>query len=380
MSLVPGQLPVVTVPGLPVPVSVVSAATNVVATDGVSGDESGGGVVGGGQPAGPVGSSGWVLLGRVLGSGVLEGLYPWLGLVNPWRGMGGEFVTNCVLTAIAVDMSLREGVGHQAPPERFTSVVQLERYAGRPLLDVAGHGAVEAAMAVSPEGSRGFMVFSPVGGGGQHVVNVVTGRRIGDSDRREVHFLDGETGRQGRGPGVPERVRFVATTVGVVSPVVVRSPLVVGEDVAGMDSSGDAAGGETAGTRLDELRELERTALPELVAARPEMATDRDVVWAAEMEPVLKLRLAEAGRRGGDAGVLAEAAAALDGLRAAVAGADLPVRSLVRRLANADAAEVREWVRVAGRVRGGGAADGAWLVGRTGLFIGVRRCCFRRFR
>ncbi len=347
VSLVPGQLPVVTVPGLPVPVSVVSAATNVVATDGVSGDESGGGVVGGGQPAGPVGSSGWVLLGRVLGSGVLEGLYPWLGLVNPWRGMGGEFVTNCVLTAIAVDMSLREGVGHQAPPERFTSVVQLERYAGRPLLDVAGHGAVEAAMAVSPEGSRGFMVFSPVGGGGQHVVNVVTGRRIGDSDRREVHFLDGETGRQGRGPGVPERVRFVATTVGVVSPVVVRSPLVVGEDVAGMDSSGDAAGGETAGTRLDELRELERTALPELVAARPEMATDRDVVWAAEMEPVLKLRLAEAGRRGGDAGVLAEAAAALDGLRAAVAGADLPVRSLVRRLANADAAEVREWVRVA---------------------------------
>ena len=89
--------------------------------------------------------------------------------------------------------------------------------------------------------------------------------------------------------------------------------------------------------------------LPELFSARPEMATDRDVVWAAEMEPVLRLRLAEARRRGGDAGVLAEAEAALDGLRAAVAGADLPVRSLVRRLANADSAEVREWVGVAER-------------------------------
>ena len=232
-------------------------------------------------------------------------------------------------------------MGHQAPPERVSPVAQLAEYAGRVLVDVAGYAAVEAALAASPVGSRGIMVIDDADGGVSHVVNVV-------HDGNGVVFLDGEHGRQARGPAVPRRVRFVATTPGVAAPVVVDSPVVMaGDDVAGMDSSGDVAGGETAGTRLDELREWERTALPEMGPVRPDMATVRDVVWAAEMEPVLKLRLAEARRGGGDAGALAAAEAALGRLRQVVAVADLPVRSLVRRLANADAAEVRGWVEVA---------------------------------
>jgi hypothetical protein len=104
------------------------------------------------------------------------------------------------------------------------------------LADVAGYEAVRVAMEASPLGSRGIVVFNHAGGGVSHVVNVV-------HDGNGVVFLDGEQGRQAMGPSRPGRVRFVATTDGVVQPETVAAPwwgAVGGQDVAGLVSSGAA--------------------------------------------------------------------------------------------------------------------------------------------
>ena len=171
-------------------------------------------------------AAGWVAVGKVLAAGVVQEWYPWLGSVNPWRGIGGDFVTNCVLAAIALDMSLRDGVGYQAPPEEASAVAWLANYAGRGLVDVAGWAAVAKFMAQAPAGSRGFVVFGD--GTKQHVVNVV------HDQRRGVLFLDGEHGRQAWAPPVVGRMRFVATT-DAVTPAALKAPVVVadGQDVAG---------------------------------------------------------------------------------------------------------------------------------------------------
>ena len=188
---------------------------------------------------------GWSVVGGVWGEGVLGEVFPWLGLVNPWRGVGGDFVTNCVVAAIGLDLALRdvaEGVpldrvGYQVPPEGPSLVGWLANYAGRGLVEVAGWGSVAEFMGVAPVGSRGFVVFEDGVGGRQHVVNVVRDGRLG------VVFLDGQHGRQAWTPPVVGRMRFVATTAGV-TPVTVAPPVVVvagGEDVAGMATPAPAA-------------------------------------------------------------------------------------------------------------------------------------------
>ena len=216
----------------------VDGSTDVAGSADVAGSVEGGGVVGEG---GGLDRSGWVALGRRVPRRVLRRWVSWLGDVNPWRGIGGDWLTQCVLAAIALDMASRDGVGYQAPPEKVSPVVWLENYAGRSLVDVAGFAAVQAALAASPVGSRGFVVFTNAGGGGQHVVNVMHHRRLG------VVFLDGQSGGQARGPRVPGRVRFVATTDGVVTPKLAMAPQTAATgdaDVAGMDSS---AAAETPG-------------------------------------------------------------------------------------------------------------------------------------
>ncbi|MFF3855673.1 toxin glutamine deamidase domain-containing protein [Micromonospora sp. NPDC002575] len=220
--------------------------------------------------------------------------FPWLGGVNPYRG--GDFETNCVLTAIGTDLSLADGVGHQVPPEQASPVAWLERYAGRPLVEAADYAAVVEVMTAAAPGARGVLVTTGEGDEISHAVNVM---RTHDG---KVVFLDGQRGGLARGPAQPRRLRFVATTQGVGVP---RAPSTVGGDaivtsVEELDLAGvggpaspatgggvDAGDGTPAGSppevrRLaQELADVRGTAAAvesDLAAARSELSAAREDV------------------------------------------------------------------------------------------------------
>ncbi|MFI6231582.1 toxin glutamine deamidase domain-containing protein [Micromonospora echinospora] len=183
-----------------------------------------------------------VLLPSQLSPAEVSVWFPWLGGVNPSRGRGEQFATNCVLAAVGTDMSLAGGVGWQVPPEVPSPVVWLQRFAGRPLVEVADYDAVVEVMAGAEPGARGVLVMTGVGGGVSHAVNVV---RTYDG---KVVFLDGQRGELARGPVEPGRLRFVATTDGVGIP---RPPVGMADaatttvpehaDLAGMDEAAHAS-------------------------------------------------------------------------------------------------------------------------------------------
>ncbi|MEV5384472.1 toxin glutamine deamidase domain-containing protein [Streptomyces sp. NPDC052721] len=148
--------------------------------------------------AGPI-SSGVRVVSADAG-GVLPKEYEWLKSVNPFRARGGEFVTNCVLTSIAVDMTLADpdGAVYQAPPSQMGTLSQpsgevsglrnsLANYLDRVPDPVDGPAAVVEAMSRAPLGARGMVVFGKKGSGTAHVINVV------HTDRGVV-FLDGQYG------------------------------------------------------------------------------------------------------------------------------------------------------------------------------------------
>ncbi|MEU6341906.1 toxin glutamine deamidase domain-containing protein [Streptomyces sp. NPDC046977] len=147
----------------------------------------------------------------------LRSAYGWLEEVNPYREQGGGFETNCVLTAIAVDMTLRDGGVHQAPPSDPGAVRQnmgetsglrnyLENYLDRDPDPVSGPQAVVAAMSAAPVGSRGMAVIEDAAGGIDHVVNVTR-------DHNGVVFLDGQAGFPVHAPD--GAVSFLPTTEGI---------------------------------------------------------------------------------------------------------------------------------------------------------------------
>ncbi|MFD1277790.1 toxin glutamine deamidase domain-containing protein [Streptomyces kaempferi] len=126
--------------------------------------------------------------------------YKWLERVNPYRDQGGEFATNCVLTAIAVDMSLAdpEGAVYQAPPsepgaqgrpEDEASGLRnhLAAYLDRDPDPVDGPTAVVEAMSRAPLGARGMVVIEDADAETAHVINVT-------HDDNGVVFLDGQAG------------------------------------------------------------------------------------------------------------------------------------------------------------------------------------------
>lgn len=138
--------------------------------------------------------------------------FSWIGDVNPYRGLGVGYETQCVLTAIGTDMSLAAGVGHQVPPEGYLPVAQLERYAGRPLVEAASYAAIRDVIAAAGPGARGIVVVTGEGSRISHAINVT---RTADG---KVAFLDGQRGGLAHGPADPVRLRFVATTAGVGLP------------------------------------------------------------------------------------------------------------------------------------------------------------------
>ncbi|SCL28095.1 toxin glutamine deamidase domain-containing protein [Micromonospora inyonensis] len=195
--------------------------------DGGNGSDSGGSDSSA-DVAGEAGRGG-VLLPSQLSEDDVSARFGWLGSVNPGRGddpdspgsRWRDSATNCVLATIGTDMSLADGVVWQVPPEVPSPVVWLQRYAGRPLVDVADYDAVVEVMAGAEPGARGVLVTTGVGDEVSHAVNVVR------TDDGRVVFLDGQRGGLARGPVEPGRLRFVATTDGVGTP---RPPSRVADD------------------------------------------------------------------------------------------------------------------------------------------------------
>jgi len=125
--------------------------------------------------------------------------YAWLAEVNPDRDgelPGSE--TNCVLTAIAVDMSLSSGetMTWQAPAEDLLPVTYLVNYQ-RDQLGLAdnqsrlfrtGLGGVRAVMAAAPPHARAILLGPGKGSARFHAFNVVHDPRHG------VLFPDGQAG------------------------------------------------------------------------------------------------------------------------------------------------------------------------------------------
>ncbi|MEU6440880.1 toxin glutamine deamidase domain-containing protein [Streptomyces sp. NPDC047046] len=146
----------------------------------------------------------------------LPGRYAWVGRVNPFREAGGEFLTNCVLVAIAVDLSLAEGSVFVAPPSGWGEegvgpvggvvdgvTVFLGRYRGVEPYPVAGVESVVEAMLSAAPGQRGMVVRGSVSGGIAHVINVVR-------DEEGVVFLDGQSGNLA--PLPTDALSFLPTT------------------------------------------------------------------------------------------------------------------------------------------------------------------------
>ncbi|WP_268958001.1 toxin glutamine deamidase domain-containing protein [Salinispora arenicola] len=146
--------------------------------------------------------------------------YGWLAQVNPWSDRGGEFVTNCVLTAIATDMTLADRLDpvtvddnahFQAPPATVQPAGDLSNYTGNAYREVPDYGAVDEVMWAAPMGSRGIMVVTDVNGETSHAFNVVR-------DDHGVAYLDGQAGGQATAPRLPARIRFMPVTTGIAEP------------------------------------------------------------------------------------------------------------------------------------------------------------------
>lgn len=133
----------------------------------------------------------------VLSAEEFSSRFGWLADANPYRSAGGEHATNCVLSAIAVDMALEENlprgrdtepVVYQAPPSELAPYEHLRRYRDRAPVPVEDHRAVISIMREAGPLSRG-MVVATSASGIDHVLNVV-------NDEGSILFLDGQTGRQ----------------------------------------------------------------------------------------------------------------------------------------------------------------------------------------
>ncbi|MFD0585009.1 hypothetical protein [Dactylosporangium darangshiense] len=129
------------------------------------------------------------------------------------------------MTAIATDMSLRDGWGYQAggaDPLPTRHLVNYQRQqlgladdAPGVVFDVADFGVVRGLLAGAGVGARGVVVVQSSVRKVSHAFNVVR-------DVRGVTFLDGQAGRLAVAPGSVVAVKFLPMTVGLVAPAGVR--------------------------------------------------------------------------------------------------------------------------------------------------------------
>jgi phosphatidylserine/phosphatidylglycerophosphate/cardiolipin synthase-like enzyme len=207
-----------------------------------------------------------------------------LRTVNPGFGSGGEAATNCVITAIAMDMFLAEGsdqvrfVASHASPLPETDLANYQRQVREADDDhqeewhvVTGLESVRTVMAAAAPGSRGFVLKRPADGRQvRHVFNV---RR---DSRGRVRFLDGQRGEEvypeaDLGPG---ELVFIRLTHGIGVP---EGAAPTQPDETGLTgaTSGDQKLQDIVDYRPEALREriqndLDNLAVPaEEPAARP---------------------------------------------------------------------------------------------------------------
>ncbi|GAA4263661.1 hypothetical protein GCM10022255_110230 [Dactylosporangium darangshiense] len=195
-----------------------------------------------------------VLLGRLAGSAHRPGAttsgpvhrseseilsaYPWLRHVNPYLvsgGLDGGFSTNCVITAIATDLSLQEGVGHQAGAAEELPASALVSYQRQQLgladdqpgvvLRVKDLDSVRAVLAAAEVGARGLVLVRGAASKIAHAFNVVR-------DESGVAFLDGQRGTVASLPEVVTALEFLPTTPGIGIPAGAR--LLSGHELAGL--------------------------------------------------------------------------------------------------------------------------------------------------
>jgi hypothetical protein len=169
--------------------------------------------------------------------------YGWLRSVNPLMDRGGGFRTNCVLTAIATDMTLADrfdaatagdNAHFQAPTSSTHKdevvhgrATDLVNYSGNQFREVPDYRAVQEAMRNAPVGSRGIVVVTDVGGTVSHAFNAVR-------DDKGVAFLDGQAGEWATAPQRPARIRFMPVAGDIPEPRTrspLRSPLPDGDPV-----------------------------------------------------------------------------------------------------------------------------------------------------
>ncbi|MEV4346284.1 hypothetical protein AB0J83_17590 [Actinoplanes sp. NPDC049596] len=186
----------------------------------------------GGVPA-PDGRAGAAASGRPVGSALsaaeMARAFPWLSGVNPDRGRGGEYLTNCVVTAIATDLSLREGVLHEAPPASALPVEDLVNYQnqvlGRPgaRFVVSDFAELTEVLGRSQEGNRGVVVVRGAGEEISHAFNMIVGPE-------GVSYLDGQSGGPARRPDDMNELFFLPLTDG--AEVLARDALPLAADSA----------------------------------------------------------------------------------------------------------------------------------------------------
>src|SRR5258708_3054159 len=84
-----------------------------------------------------------------------------LGRANPLRERGGDFATNCVLTAIAVDLALAEGAGVQAGAAGLLEVGEAGRSGGATEEEAGVGGGGGGGGVVCGDGQAGRVAMLP---------------------------------------------------------------------------------------------------------------------------------------------------------------------------------------------------------------------------
>ncbi|GLY83558.1 toxin glutamine deamidase domain-containing protein [Actinoallomurus iriomotensis] len=142
--------------------------------------------------------------------------YPWLPNINPMYVTGGDYLTNCLLAAIGVELTLQEAQQnpdvrpeqlhyYQVPPEQQAPYEHLANMGKGDPVDVPGYRAVEHAMKAAGDGARGMLLVGRSGNDIDHVFNVVN--RNG-----RIVYLDGQKGAQATPPDRFRSLQFLPTS------------------------------------------------------------------------------------------------------------------------------------------------------------------------
>ena len=188
---------------------------------------------GGGRPRpvettpGPITAPAWSQ--PRLGDGAIKRGYPWLPKINPLYAKGGDFLTNCLLAAIGVDLTLEEArldpaedpdllPFYQVSPDARSPYEYLANMGKGDPVDVPGYQAVVDAVRAAGPGARGMVLVGTRGTDVDHIFNVVH-----DGDGKIV-FLDGQKGAQADLPASFRSLQFLPTSDGFPREAIAVNP------------------------------------------------------------------------------------------------------------------------------------------------------------